>query len=204
MDFPLDPLQDNLDEGDETATLTLIAPSGYFVANGSATITIADFVPTVTIMAIDPLATEPIGTASATDTGAFVVTRDGNFTIPLTVTFVSPVGGGATAGADYVALPGLVTIDAGATSSATIVVTPKSDTETEGTESVLLALADGDGYQFVNAGPAEVDIADAPLGSVSGVKFEDLNGNGSVTRATGAWPGGRSSWTKARPERLPP
>lgn len=62
--------------------------------------------PTVTVTAVDPGAQE-----AAKDPGAFAVTRMGGADAPLTVNY--SVTGTATAGDDYQALPGSVTIPAG-------------------------------------------------------------------------------------------
>lgn len=152
------------------------------------TITVSAAPPTVTIAATDPNASEPFGTTAA-NKGTFVVTRSGgslSAALPVTLS----ISGTASNGVDYNLLSTVVTIPAKA-NSVTITVTPTRDSLTEGTESVLVAVAAGAGYLFnANAPPAEVDIADA-TGSIAGVKFEDVNGNG--LRDTGEK--GLAGWT---------
>ena len=79
--------------------------------------------PTVTLAATTGTATE-----AGPVPGVFTVTRTGSTAAALTVSYT--VGGTATAGSDYTALSGSVTIAAGA-ASATIAVTPVDDTAVE-------------------------------------------------------------------------
>jgi len=74
---------------------------------------------------------------------AFTVTRHGSTASDLTVNYV--VSGSATAGSDYTALPGSVTIPAGS-SSAQVIVTVLSDSLLEQPETVTLTLTTGTGY----------------------------------------------------------
>jgi hypothetical protein len=88
--------------------------------------------PTVTIVATDPTASE-----STPNTGTFTVSRSGS-TFALIVNYT--VGGTAGNGVDYTALSGAVTIPVGAR-SAPIVVTPIDDTLAgEGNENVVVTL----------------------------------------------------------------
>jgi len=138
------PLNDAFAECEETVTLTIAAGLGYVAdpTNATATVRIADNdLPMVRVSATDPLANE------AGDTGTFLVTRTGCTNGALTINFT--VTGTATAGADYPALSGLVTIPAG-TNSQSVVVTPSADALTEADETVGVTLAAGTGYN-VNA-----------------------------------------------------
>jgi YVTN family beta-propeller protein/parallel beta-helix repeat protein len=108
------------------------------------------FAPTVTIIAADPTATEAGPTP-----GQLSVTRIGSTTAALTVTYT--VGGTATAGIDYVALPGSVTIPAGA-NAATITVTPLNDEVAENEETVLVKLGAATDYEVGIASSATVTI----------------------------------------------
>ncbi|HEX9366426.1 MAG TPA: S8 family serine peptidase, partial [Vicinamibacterales bacterium] len=84
------------------------------------------------------VATTPTAYEAGTVPGVITVSRfGGDNTAPLTLTYT--VGGNATSGADYVALPGSVTIPSGA-SSATIVVTPVDDNIYELDETVVVTL----------------------------------------------------------------
>ncbi len=73
----------------------------------------------------------------------FVVQRTGPLTNPLTVAY--NVGGTAAAGSDYAALPGTITIPAGA-ATATLAVTTLADAATEAAETLQIELRDGPGY----------------------------------------------------------
>src|SRR5262245_12693370 len=106
--------------------------------------------PRVTVTATTPTAQE-LGTTP----GILTVTRTGPADDPLTVHYT--VSGTATAGADYVALPGTMTIPAQST-TATIVVTPIDDTEGELPESVVVSLTADSAYIVGSPGKATVSI----------------------------------------------
>jgi len=108
--------------------------------------------PTVTVTANDPNAAEP------SDPGSFSVSRTGSTAAPLTVLYT--VGGTATAGSDYTALSGSVTIPAGS-ASATITVTPIDDTIFESPpETVVVTLSANPAYTVGAPSSATVTIAD--------------------------------------------
>ncbi len=106
--------------------------------------------PTVTITASQANAAEP------STNGEFTVTRTGATTAPLTVSYT--VAGTATAGTDYTALSGTVTIPAGQT-SAKIAVNVIDDNAVEGTETVITTLSSNAAYT-IGTGAATVNIAD--------------------------------------------
>jgi len=95
------PLQDILQELNETVVVTLVQHAAYAVGSpGSATVTLASdevITQTVTVTATDAVATE-----ASLKTGTFTFTRTGSTTSLLTVYFT--VSGTATAGKDYVSL----------------------------------------------------------------------------------------------------
>jgi len=94
--------------------------------------------PIVTVVATDPVATEPNPLLPVLpNTATFTVVRTGGSTGPLTVFY--RVTGSASNGVDYATLPGWVTIPAGA-ASAPVVVSPLDDNRIERTESVILTL----------------------------------------------------------------
>ena len=76
---------------------------------------------------------------------------------PLTLPYT--VGGTATAGTDYVALSGSVTIPAGS-DSADVVVSPIDDAAAEGDETVTLVLGTGAGYALATPSDSAVVIRD--------------------------------------------
>ncbi len=98
--------------------------------------------PVVTIRATDPFATEPGGSGTTTaplilDEAVLTVHRTGSVDIDLTVYY--SVGGSATNGKDYTALPGSVVIPAGER-TAPVIIHPLGDNLAEGTEEVLLKI----------------------------------------------------------------
>ncbi|MYI08480.1 MAG: hypothetical protein F4111_03470 [Acidimicrobiales bacterium] len=93
------------------------------------------------------------------------------------------VGGTATAGSDYTALSGTVTVAAN-TSSATITVTVLDDSTAEGNETVELTLTGGSGYTVsTTAGTATVTISDDDSVSLPTVS---VTGGAGVTEGTAA------------------
>ncbi len=94
--------------------------------------------PTVTVVALDPLAAEP-APDGLVDQAIFVVQRTGSLTDELKVKY--QLGGTAENGVDYALLSGEVTIPA-ESRSARVVVDPLADDLVEGTESVVVRLED--------------------------------------------------------------
>jgi hypothetical protein len=133
--------------------------------------------PTVTVAATDAAATE-----AGPTTGTIAVTRTGSTTSALTVLYT--VGGTATAGSDYVALSGTVTIPAGA-ASATITVTPINDTLVEPSETAIVTLAANSAYAVGSPASATVTITSDDGG---GAPAEIIIDNGTVGATfTGTW-----------------
>src|SRR4029079_1787781 len=103
-------------ETSETVVLTIGSGTGYAVGTpNSATVTIADNEPIVTISASDPSATETAG-----NTGTFTITRT-TTSGSLVVNFAK--SGTATNSTDYSSIVDSVTIANGQT-TATVTVTP--------------------------------------------------------------------------------
>ena len=141
----MDVLNDNIVELPETVIVTLTGTNHPGVtiaaANSAATVTINDGTgadsdaTTVSITATDANGSEP-----GTDDGLFTVALAGGKVAPtggITVSYT--VSGSATAGTDYTALTGTVTIPAGA-SSATIPVDVLNDNVVELAETVIVTL----------------------------------------------------------------
>lgn len=164
-------LDDSLVEGTETVVVSLAAGAAYTVGvPDSAAIVIADNdvppgFPTVTVLATDPEAAE-----SGLQTGSFTVARTGDATGELTISY--SVGGTATAGSDYAALSGTITIPAGS-STASIAVVPVDDAAVEEPETVTVTLAAAPAYTVGADSTATVTItsddttAGAPVVSVA-------------------------------------
>lgn len=101
-------------------------------------------------------------TATATEgarNGVVTVTRGGDISASLRVRYT--VAGTATAGTDYRALSGTVTIPAGA-ASARIAVVPAADGVADTGETVVITLAARTGYSVGRPAAATVRINDAP------------------------------------------
>jgi subtilisin family serine protease len=181
-DIPVTPIHDGVAEGKETVVATLTPNPGYVVGTPkSATVTIISDEP-VTIAAVTPTATE-VGPSA----GVLRVTRSGGTAAPLTVFY--KVSGTATAGSDYLALPGSVTIAAGA-STADIVVTPIDDTVMEQKETVTVTLLAGPGYIVKYPRIATVTIVSDEVVTIAAVASVAAEGGPSnaafrVTRTGG-------------------
>ena len=112
-----------------------------------------------------PITATITATIAATDTtteeglssGEFAITLSAPATEDMTISYT--VGGTATAGTDYIALPATVTIAAGQT-SATIAVTLVDNDLAEDAETIIIRLMGGTGYDLGNATTATVTIAD--------------------------------------------
>lgn len=179
------PVDDTAVEGNETVIVTLSDSAAYIVGSpASATVTIVDddgSLPTVTVVATDPTATE-----AGPTTGTFTVTRTGSTANELTV-YYSTASGTAIPGTDYVALPGSVTIPAGA-ASAPITVTPIDDTLVDGDKTVIVTLT-ADAAYTVGAPPSDtVTITDNDL------FFDDFNRTDS-TNLGSQWTELSGDWT---------
>jgi hypothetical protein len=131
------------------------APFVAFGGGGAAAMSAE--VPVVSIKAVDPNASE-----QGSSTGAFRLTRAGDPSGELTVSYTVTAGAGqATPGTDYAALSGTATFADGEATT-TVVVTPTPDGDTDPGEAVTIALTDGDGYEVdPGAASAAVAIADA-------------------------------------------
>ena len=108
--------------------------------------------PTVTVAATATAAEQGLAA------GTFTITRAGDLTAPLLVAYT--MSGSATAGVDYAALAGSVTIPALA-ASATVAITPLADSIAEGAETATLTLTADMAYSV--GGSATVTIADLPM-----------------------------------------
>ncbi|NNC42741.1 MAG: hypothetical protein HKO03_05840, partial [Acidimicrobiia bacterium] len=118
------------------------------------------FTHAVSVLATDDMARE----GEPVDPGQFTFTRTGPVDQPLVVSYAA--SGSAEADVDYSSLGGSVTIPAGAM-SASVDVTPITDTLAEGSESVIVTVFDGDGYVAGEPSTATVTIADADTPAVS-------------------------------------
>lgn len=157
------PIDDDLIEGTETVSVDIVISSSYSIDSSAALIEILDDdneLSSVSIMATDANASE-----TGSENGVFTITRSGNTSESLDVGL--QISGIAISGTDYTALSNPVTIPVGLPSVALHVI-PIEDTGFEGTESVIIGIADASGYTVsVNNNNAQVDIADNDLPVVS-------------------------------------
>jgi hypothetical protein len=150
----INPLPDNRVEGSETAVLTIQSRTAYVIGTpASATVTIADDPPIVTVTAIDADAAE-----AGQDPGVFSFTRaGGNLAAALTVSFTR--SGSATNSSDYLNIGFSVTIPANQ-SSTTVTITPIDDPTVEGPETVTVTINASTSYVVGTPASAIVTIAD--------------------------------------------
>jgi len=126
--------------------------------------------PVVTIIATDPNASEgPISASNGTNTGTFTVFRTDQTNTALIVNYM--IGGTASNGADYVAIPGSVLIPTGAF-SAKIVIQPIDDNLVEGTETVVLTLLQPP-YPAIFPPPPERYLVGSPSTAVVFIEDND-------------------------------
>lgn len=127
--------------------------------NTASAATTVSRLPTVTLVATDPQASEQVG-----NRGQFTVYRTGDTSKYLTVKYT--VSGTAANGTDYARLPGSVTIPA-RSASAAVSVSPVNDALFEGDETVLLSLQPNASYLMGTPNSATVVIADNDLPAVT-------------------------------------
>jgi chitinase len=143
-------LGDTTYEANETFNLNLTSPNGATLAGGVSTLTATgtiqndDAFPVVTLNGV----TQNEGNAN-TSLFNFTVSLSNPSSSAVTLNYAT-ADGDATAGSDYVAASGTVTILAGQV-SATISVTANGDTTVEPDETFTLALSNLSGGSFPNA-----------------------------------------------------
>jgi len=155
---PVIPRADNLVEGPELFTVTILPNLAYVVgAPASATVTIADDPTVVTLIASASAAAE-----AGLVPGAFQLTRSGG-DVGAALSVSVAIGGTGGANVDYAVLSGVVTFPAGQT-AVTIPVRPLADNVVEGDETVVMTLNVPVAATYVVGAPssATVTITDDP------------------------------------------
>jgi len=171
----------NLPPSNTVSTYTLVwsnVVSGHFTLSASAydnlnamatsapvnlTVNLDPGVSLIRITASDAYAAEP-----GADTGLFTISRTGNTSQAVTVYYA--VGGTATAGADYTALTGSVTLPAN-TLSAGVLIQPLDDALVEPSETVTLTLVDDPAYFILESRTATVYLRDNETNTPPAVTF---------------------------------
>jgi hypothetical protein len=193
---------DTKSEGDETLLVNLGAATNAGVGDSQGVATIVDD---------DPLPTLSIGNASVVegDSGSkkatFTVTLDAAAGRPVTVSYAT-ADGTATAGKDYTAGSGALTIAGGALTQ-TIEVTLLGDTANESDETFTLTLSSPGAATLATAsGTGTITDDDGPLNDFNGdgfsdVLFRDAGGapyvwllNGTTLLSSGATPTISTDW----------
>ncbi len=161
-------LDDTLDEPAETFSVTLSAPGGATIGDGTAVVTITDNDPAPSLSINDVAVTEG---NSGTVNAVFTVTLSAVSGQQVTVNFATS-NGTASAGSDYAANSGSLVISAGQ-ASGTITVVVNGDTLFEASETFNVTLsapanatlADGTGVGTItnDDAPPSLGIADVSL-----------------------------------------
>lgn len=154
------PYDDDLGEGDpETVTFNLATyNSAYQLGTAySATVNIADNddQPMISVRA-NTTAGEP------STTGNFIIRALGSATGNITVNYT--LSGTATAGSDYTAPSGSVTLSAASANEVTVNIPVINDSLPEDTETVVMTLTPGAGYRIFNDGSATLRLEDEDSG----------------------------------------
>ncbi len=148
---------DAANEGDEAVILTINSNANYLVQGSrNGTVTIHDndggsILPSVTLTATDPIATE-----AGQTTGTFTVTRNPVDASALPVTVNLSGTASNVSGVDYTMTGHPVIIPANQ-ASATIVITPQDDIVVEGSETVIATIA-ANPLTYVVGNPANATI----------------------------------------------
>ncbi len=125
---------------------------------------IAVFHPTAAIAVEVSITASNAATEENTVNATFTVSRTGDNTAPLLV-HLKPVGGSASSGTDYTAIPNTVTIPAYQISK-TIVVAPLDDDVIEATETIIVEVDASTNYAITTA-IAQIEIVDNDFPTVS-------------------------------------
>ena len=154
------PIDDGFGEPQQSVSLQLRGGTGYVVGDpGTATVNISDNgdVPVVTVGVSNGVIAEPniAGSFRFTTTGS----GTGNITVRYTVT------GTATAGVDYAALSG--TVSMGRNATADVAVTPIDDAGLENYETITVTIDPDPAYSTFLDATATLDLADDDQPTIS-------------------------------------
>lgn len=194
----INPISDNLIEGNETVTLFLGGGPDYTVGpanNATVIITDPPVVPRPTVFVTAP---DPTTSETGPNPGTFQFARTGgDINQPVTIRYT--ITGTATAngpGTDYTGSPsfgGIITIPAGQTVTPLINITPTQDGINEPTETVTVTVAEDLAYFVGSQSTATVSIQDGnPLTGT-------LGNAGPILRYSsgGAFQGNHPNFTQA-------
>lgn len=149
------PLDNNLGQGDKTATMTISPNSTYITGSPStANVTILDE-PSITVAATTPTAKK-----SGVVPGVFTISRQGSDTGSALNVTVS-LTGTATAGSDYATISSPVTIPAGQ-ASVSVNVVPLDNNLGQGDKTAIMSVSSSGTYIVGSPANATVTILDEP------------------------------------------
>ncbi len=156
----IDPIADNLVEGAEAATLTLLPTTNYVVPSesDSDTVWVADSSTTVEVSAFSNAVEPHPASTTPKQTGIFSISRrdDRSESPALTVSY--QLSGTAADGVDYTNVTGMVTFLADQTFT-NVFIEPIFDDQLEADETVVLTITHvGDGY-LINPASASATLA---------------------------------------------
>ena len=132
----------------------------YCIADGIRFLAIGNAVLPPPVPIIEIVASDAVAGEFRTNTARFAIVRSGDTNPAVTVNY--SVSGSATPSADFLPLPGTVTLGAGAMAT-NLYVTPVADDLVEGDESVTITLAASANYSRTSLSNATVVIQDRPI-----------------------------------------
>ena len=144
-------------------TISNLNTTGYVVANAARWMPLGNIAPgtNATTPVVEIVASDAVAGEFGPVPGRFtVVCPNGPNAAPLAVKYA--LGGSATPGADYQALPGSVTLAAGAITT-NIIVLPLGDSLATNEVTVTLGLLPSSGYTVTTLSNATVKIMDQPI-----------------------------------------
>jgi len=154
------PIADSVSDPNEKVTVTVSSNSGYTVGSPAyATVTISETAQTAqTTPSISAIVTDASASEKNADPAMFRLSRTGSTASQLTVYYA--MTGAAVNGVDYKSLKGNVTFPEGA-ATVNVKIVPLTDSLSEGTESVILTLLGGAGYQVASPSSGSASIANS-------------------------------------------
>jgi len=145
-----------------SVTITNGGANGYVIANAVRLMPLGNIATAASPLPVMQIvASDAVGGEFGTNGARFsVVCANGAVIVPVTVNYA--VSGTATPGTDYAALPGSVTISAGAVAT-NIFITPLGNNLTTNQVTVTLSLSSSPNYGLTNLSSATAVILDRPI-----------------------------------------
>jgi|GEM_PF-1105072 len=165
----------------KTISVQLNPTSDYAPASNTP---LAFNIPAYTPTSVSASPTASTTTLPAGSTGGFTITRTGDLSQPLPVTY--SIGGSAQNGTDYAQLPGNTTIPAGSASTTIpIVVNPQSGSTAISNKTITIGVSPGQNYSQGSAGTSASPLTyTIPGYTPSAVSFAPNGQGGTIPRGT--------------------